>query len=69
MKLILKEGTTETLSADQDKITLMSYEAGDFARYIEDYNQYKGEIDKLLGISLKVNRLLEAMRKDANIEF
>lgn len=69
MKLILKEGTTETLSADQDKITLMSCEAGDFARYIEDYNQYKGEINKLLDISLKVNRLLEAMRKDANIEF
>ncbi len=69
MKLVLKGGTEEPLSAEQDKPTLMSYEANDFADYIENYPQYKDDVQKLLDLALKVSRLLKTMRQDAGIEF
>lgn len=69
IKLILKDGTVETLTDEPDKPTLMSYEANDFYRYITDYQNYKADLDSANELALKVSQLMFKIRKQSGIEF
>ena len=69
IKLILKDGTVETLTDEPDKPTLMSYEANDFYRYITDYQNNKADLDSANELALKVSQLMFKIRKQSGIEF
>jgi len=59
----------ETLVGDIEKHILMSYEAKSFLNYIEDFENYKDEYYKNNEITLKVSKIMKAMRENAKISF
>ncbi len=68
MKLILKDGTEEVLSADPDKPFLMSFEAADFYRYVTD----KSSLDELESnnrLALEVSKIMLDIRHQSGIVF
>lgn len=69
MTLIFKDGRKETVSSEQDKPCLMSYEAADFYNYITEPEKYSAELDSANRLALAVSKVMLEMRRQAGIRF
>ncbi len=68
-EIIFSDGTHETVWADTEKEEVMSYEASDFVKYIENYDEYKSEYFYLADMALKVSKVMKKIREITGIKF
>lgn len=66
---IIQNGKSELLVGDIPKEQLMSGEASDFKRYIENPSLYKEELDSVARLAENVQAIMEKMRSQAGICF
>lgn len=69
VKLILSDGSVQTVIGDIPKHILMSGEAESFYRFATDYNRYETEYLNARSLSQKVCEVMETMKNQANIRF
>ncbi len=69
VKIYDNDGVCEVLSGDTEKEEVMSGEAGDFLRYISDYDRYKNEYFRCAEMSLEVSRIMKEIRQQNDIKY
>ena len=69
VKLIANDGTVEDIAGDTEKEEVMSGEAGDFLRYISDYEVNKEEYFACAETALSVSRIMKEIRLQYGIKY
>lgn len=64
-----KDGTVRQIYGSDEKYILMGWEAKDFYRFISDPESSREEYIRCSALSVQVSELMEALRKQAGIQF